>query len=172
MVFAKQYSRKAQGGLSIAPAANKFEVGTKTSARIWEKLLGIQELFTHQLAPTLTTRDLLRLSATCKVCIHTRGPVVPSRPVPSASLTLAYRTHHHHTKTQPTNTQELAVARAFVTEVVVRRDLRRSAVPRAVRLGLPVLPGLRVLGTCRAYTRALRRGKWAVSYTHLRAHET
>lgn len=37
-------------------------------------------------------------------------------------------------------------ARALVTEVCVRRDIvRRSAVPRAVRIGLPLLPGLRVL---------------------------
>lgn len=37
-------------------------------------------------------------------------------------------------------------ARALVTEVCIRRDIvRRSAVPRAVRIGLPLLPGLRVL---------------------------
>lgn len=67
MVFAKQYSRKAQGGLSIAPPSHKFEVVTKSSCQIWQQLLGIQELFTSHLAPALTTADLIRLSATCKV---------------------------------------------------------------------------------------------------------
>lgn len=37
-------------------------------------------------------------------------------------------------------------ARAMVTEVCVRRDIvRRTAVPRAIHKGLPLLPGLRVL---------------------------
>ncbi len=105
LLFPKQYSRKA---LNVPAPAVSREAPSHSSTRVFASLMGVEGLFSTFISPALSTRELLRLGATCRdLC----GP-----------------------------------ARALVTEVCVLRDItKRAAVPRAVRIGLPFLPGLRVL---------------------------
>jgi len=106
MVFQKQFTRRQLAILT--PSAGPRELASLSSSRVFATLIGIDDLFHHYISPALTTRELLRLAATCK---ELRDP-----------------------------------ARALVTQVCVRQDVaRHSAVSRAVQIGIPLLPGLRVL---------------------------